>query len=333
MIKAVLMSNEPSKIHQVYGDGRKDRIAERTELYNEVITPENFILHSDFLRKVDVIFSTWHLWDFSDNQLFSMPELKVIFYAAGSVKRFASKVLSRGIRVVSAASANGVSVAMFALAQIILAGKGYFRNIRDSSIPQLRLAKHCFTGPGNFELKVGLIGAGNVARHLIRFLKQFNFIVFVYDPYLSADEARNLGIEKRDNLEDIFKECFVVSNHAPDIPMTRDMITGDMIRLLQPGAVFINTGRGATVREKEMIEVLKQRKDLTALLDVTYPEPPLENSPLYKMENVYMTSHIAGAIGKEVLMMANFVIEQFDKWCKGEKMEGEVTLDILPRLG
>jgi phosphoglycerate dehydrogenase-like enzyme len=101
---------------------------------------------------------------------------------------------------------------------------------------------------------------------------------------------------------------------------------------MQQGATFINTGRGQQINEQELIEVLKERPDLYALLDVTWPEPPPDGSPLYTLANVKLSSHIAGSIGNEVVRMADLVIEEFLCWQAGLPLQHEVTLDMLERM-
>lgn len=69
---------------------------------------------------------------------------------------------------------------------------------------------------------------------------------------------------------------------------------------MRQGATFINTGRGAQVDEAGLIEVFKRRPDLTALLDITCPEPPEDGSELYTLPNIHLSSHIAGSKNDEV---------------------------------
>jgi phosphoglycerate dehydrogenase-like enzyme len=101
---------------------------------------------------------------------------------------------------------------------------------------------------------------------------------------------------------------------------------------MPPNATFINTGRGATVRESELIEVLAARSDLNALLDVTDPEPPLPDSPLWEMKNVVLTSHIAGSIGDEVVRMADYMIEEFESWLDGKPTRFSVSEAMLETM-
>ena len=84
--------------------------------------------------------------------------------------------------------------------------------------------------------------------------------------------------------------------------------------------------------EEDLIGVFSERADLTALLDVTYPEPPVSGSPLYTMPNVHLTSHIAGSMGDEVVRMADYVIEEFQAWQNGQPLRYAVTLEMLSTM-
>jgi len=86
------------------------------------------------------------------------------------------------------------------------------------------------------------------------------------------------------------------------------------------------------VREPEMIAVLAQRPDLFAALDVTYPEPPVENSPLFTLPNVFLTPHIAGSIGPECHRMGRMIVDEVRRYLAGEPLLGEVLRENLPLL-
>ena len=98
---------------------------------------------------------------------------------------------------------------------------------------------------------------------------------------------------------------------------------------MRDGATFINTGRGAQVVEADMIAVLKARPDLTALLDVTSPEPPPADSELWRLPNVMISPHIGGTTGHEVVRLADCVIEEFEAWQAGKPLRYEVTREIF----
>lgn len=103
------------------------------------------------------------------------------------------------------------------------------------------------------------------------------------------------------------------------------MVTGRHFELMKPHATFLNTARGAVVREEEMIEVLTRRKDLTALLDVTHPEPPAAGSPLWSLPNVILTPHIAGSQGRECRRMGRLMVDEFDRWSRGENLRWAIS--------
>lgn len=328
---AAFLCDNPAQIDRVYGQGRRERLAAMVSLRPEVLTGAGLTRTTEGLRELEVLFSTWGMPCLTAAQLDDMPRLRGVFYAAGSVRAFAAPLLERGITLVSAWAANAVPVAEFTLAQILLATKGYFRNVRDCKDPQRFLRGDCFTGPGNFGETVALIGAGQVGRLLIRLLKPFNLRVLVVDPYLSDADASALGVE-RVALEEAFQRALVVSNHLPNIPDTVGLLKRGHFESMRPGAVFINTGRGAQVVEPDLQAVLATRTDLTALLDVTSPEPPPANSAFYALPNVFLSSHIAGSLGDEVVRMADYMLEEFERWTTDQPLRYGVTAAMLATM-
>ena len=329
MMKAAIVAPEGTAA-QVYGAGRRELIAARTDLLIGVVPPDNVTRYLSLLSDVEVIFSTWGMPRLTDEQLDALPGLRAVFYAAGSVQGFALPLLERSITVVSAWRANAVPVAEFTLAQILLACKGYFRNRREyDGLPGSN--RSAFRGPGSYGATVALLGAGAVGRMLIDLLRPFRLRVVVYDPFLSDEAARELGVEQV-TLEVAFAESFVVSNHLADKPETAGLIDGGLLSLLRDGGVFINTGRGRTVNETDLVETLHRRPDLTALLDVTYPEPLPPDSPLLRLPNIQVTSHIAGSVNDETHRLADYCIEEFDRYVKGEPLHHAVTLEMLASM-
>ena len=329
MTRAAFFCNDVSSVDHVYAAGRREKIAAMSALHPTVVTSENLDRELEHLHDLEVIFSTWGMFPLTGDQLDSLPNLKAVFYAAGTVQQFARPFLERGIVVVSGWGANAVPVAEFTLAQILLSNKNYFQNARDSAHPESR--KSATGGPGNFGETVSLLGAGMVGRNVLKLLKPFSLTVLVFDPFLDAEEAVELGVTKV-CLDEAFSRSHVVSNHLANLPETERMIRGSHIASMQSHAVFINTGRGATVAEEEMVDVLRARTDLTALLDVTFPEPPASDSPLYGLENVFMTNHIAGSMNNEVVRLVDYVLEDFEAWQNGRPMRYAITLEALERM-
>ncbi len=320
---------QSERLNRVYAQGRREMLLARAAFHPEIITLANFEAHGEFLSRIEVVFSTWGMPHFSPAQIEAMPKLRAIFYAAGSVQGFARPYLERGIQVFSAWTANGVPVAEWTLAQILLAGKGGQRYERDMRAARRWNGIYC--GRGNFGATISILGAGVIGRRVIELLRPFQLQICVFDPFLSESDAILLGAEKVD-LETAFARGSVVSNHLANLPATVGMLTGAHFDSMAPQATFINTGRGQTVRETEMIEVLQKRPDLTALLDVTHPEPPRQDSPLWAMENVFLTGHIAGSIGDEVVRMADYMIAEFDAWQSRNPTRFSVSLAMLETM-
>src|SRR5690606_19839731 len=120
--------------------------------------------------------------------------------------------------------------------------------------------------------------------------------VAVWDPYLDDADAVASGVERATTLCDLFGGCDVVSIHAPWLPGTNDGMIGlAELRAMPEGATLINTARGALVDEAALVAVLRERQDLYAVLDVSWPEPPEIGSPLYELPNLRLTGHVAGS--------------------------------------
>ena len=309
-LKAVFVCAKKETVDYVYSEAQRKQIAEVTDLMPEIVNTGNF--DSVDLKDVEVIFSTWGMMNFTDEQLDRMPNLKAVFYGAGATDYFARPLLARGIKVISAWKANAIPVAEFVLAQIILSMKNYFSNNWNNK----------FAGPGCYGETVALIGAGAISSKLQEMLKVLNMNLNVL-VIPSRPERRTVS------LEEAFRTAYVVSNHLPNREDNQKVLTKELFASMRQGATFINTGRGAQVDEASLIEVLKARPDLTALLDVTFPEPPEAGSELYTLPNVRLTTHIAGSLNDEVHRMADYVIGDYLHFAAGEPLEHEVTEEML----
>ena len=112
----------------------------------------------------------------------------------------------------------------------------------------------------------------------------------------------------------------------------KGMLKGVHFASMLPYATFLNTGRGAQVVEQELVQVLIARPDLTAILDVTFPEPPVEGSPLYTLPNCILTPHIAGSLGNEVRRMGAYMMAEYDNFRQNKPCQYEVTPEMLKTM-
>ncbi len=152
-------------------------------------------------------------------------------------------------------------------------------------------------GTNAFELAgktVGLLGMGNIGRQVAKRLEAFDAEVVYHDiQRLSEGEGRALGLGYVE-IEDLFRHSDLVSVHVPLVPATRHLVSRDLLGLMKPTAVIVNTARGAIIDESALIEALEKGRIAGAGLDVFESEPVKPDNPLLKMSQVIATPHSAG---------------------------------------
>jgi len=322
-------SPDCSAINRIFDAPRRGRIARVAQLSPVILTPENFGQYREDAARMEVLFATWGIpSELLTPEIF--PQLRVVLYAGGSIKGFGRPLLEREIQITTAKAANALCVAQFCLGQIILACKGYFRNTQLCRQPAMAAPGVAFVGAGLYGEKIALIGMGAVARELVRLLRPFQLQIQAVDPYLAPAEAEMLGVQIV-TMEQAFAEPYVISNHLPNLPELVGVLDGPLFASMRRDATFINTGRGAQVNESGLIEVLRRRPDLTALLDVTDPEPPKPGSPLYELPNVQLSSHLAGAYHDELPRLGDCVIDELERYAAEQPLLYVERLEHLER--
>jgi phosphoglycerate dehydrogenase-like enzyme len=330
-MKAAFFGSETT-IRRVYSRRVVEQLQTLAEFVPHTINRDNLEEHAQALRSVEVGFSTWGMPSFSEEDIRQyLPNLRVLFYGAGSVQRFARPFLACGIDVVSAWAANAIPVAEFTVAQIVLANKGFHQAAMLCKTNRAEAVKYTDSFPGNWGAKVGIIGAGMIGKKVIEMLKPYNLDIYVYDPFLDDETAARLNVKKA-GLTDIFSQCQTISNHVADLPATAGMLNRAHFDIMLPNATFINTGRGRQVVEEDLIAALKAVPTRTAILDVTYPEPVRPDSEFLKMDNVILTPHMAGSKSLEVERMAVYMLEEYRRYLNGEPMLYKVSLSMLETM-
>ena len=330
-MKSALFYDYPPVEGDVFSTQNRARVAAVTDLYPQVVTASNFEQHAAALADVEVIFATWGMTRFEDHHFDAMPKLKAVFYAAGNVKAFAEPLIKRDVILVSAWQANAIGVAEMCLSQILLSLRGYFRTVRQYREEKTFKAKQ-FARPGVQGETIAMIGMGKIGQRLTHLLHDYPLKVIAYDPFLSAERAAQLNIELV-ALDQVFSRAMVICNHMPDLPDTRGTLHRAHFAAMRDGATFVNTGRGAQVVEADLIEVLQNRPDLTALLDVTWPEPPPPASLMWQLPNIVISPHIGGATGDEVVRLVDLVLGEFEAWRAGKPLQHQVTAQVLATMG
>ena len=332
-MNAIFLCETKDTFHSVYAESVVAKLRNAAALTETVFTKADILAAPARFADTQVIFSTWGMPVFTEEEIQAcFPGLECVFYAAGTVQTFARPFLNCGVKVFSAWAANAVPVAELTVAQIILANKGYFLSNRIFHAKDRQTARAAIAGcRGNYGETVGIIGAGMIGKLVIRMLQSYNLKVLVFDPFLPPETAAELGVELC-GLPELFERAFTVSNHLANNAQTKGMLHYDLFRRMRENAVFLNTGRGAQVVEEDLVRILQERPDLTALLDVTEPEPPVEGHPFYTLPNCLLSPHIAGSAGREVVRMAEYMVTEYEAYRSGEPCRYEVTKKMLETM-
>lgn len=287
----------------------------------------------NILKDIEILVTGWGCPFISRDIVVAAPKLKLIAHAAGTVKyHLDPAVFEAGIVVTNAVDANAVPVAEFTLAMIILANKRTFEFRDLYRADPSRGSSHALmdTPIGNYRRTIGIVGASHIGRRVIELLAPFDFSILLYDPHIRPDDEITKQVQLV-SLDELVAKSDVVSLHAPSLPATRGMIGGRELGLMRAGAVLINTARGALVDEAALIAELETGR-ISAIIDVTDPEIPPAESKLYRLPNVFLTPHIAGAIGTERSRLGNLVVDEIERFVAGKQLLHRVEPALLQQL-
>jgi len=331
MRQRLAFAMSPAKTRFVFDEAALGQLGNICEIAaTEPLTEFESAQARGVLRDIDILVTGWGCPFISREVIAAAPRLKLIAHAAGTVKyHLDPAVYEAGIAVTNAAAANAVPVAEFTLAMILLAGKRVFdfRDIyradpsRDSSYAMMD------EPIGNFGRTVGIIGASHIGRRVIHLLQPFDYEVLLYDPFVRPGDEIEAAARLVD-LDTLLATSDMVSLHAPSLPTTRGMIGASQLGLMRDGATLINTARGALVDEAALIDELTTGR-LSAVIDVTDPEIPPPDSALFRLPNVFLTPHIAGAVGIERRRLGNLVVAEIERYLDGTALHYGVVASTL----
>ena len=237
----------------------------------------------DFAADADII------WLFGANialdaeALRQLPKCKALFRSGSGMDALpCEEAKKRGVLLFNTPQSISESVAEHAVSLLFSAARHivqFDKQVRqgewDSSNKQTRWH---LTGR-----TLGLVGYGNIARHVEKMVSGFDMRVLHFDPF-APDST---------DLDELLKNSDFISLHCPLTDDTRHLINAEKLALMKPNALLINTSRGGVVDEKALIEALKNNQIGGAALDVTEVEPPDAANVLLTLDNVIITPHVA----------------------------------------
>jgi phosphoglycerate dehydrogenase-like enzyme len=304
--------------------------AQLAEFAEPVLLPDDMLFAGrvePYLEGITAVITGWKGPRLTD-VLAPQGSIAYVSHAAGSIRLLGiTHALAEGrIRVSHSATAIGEAVAEFTLAQIL----AHLRLHRRMDAEMRAGAdwfplRHTVLGGLMRMQKVGLVGMGYIGRMVRELLRPFRCEVLVYDPFLGAAEAERLGVTLC-SLEDLFRDCPIVSLHAPNIEATHGMIRKAHFDMMQDGALVVNTARAGIIEEGAMLAALQERR-IFAALDVFDDEPVPDDDPLLKLPNVYLTPHCAGHTRESYVLQGTNAVEDMRRYFAGEPLLQEIPSD------
>ncbi|MGH7544626.1 MAG: phosphoglycerate dehydrogenase, partial [Gemmatimonadota bacterium] len=196
-----------------------------------------------------------------------------------------------GVLVLHAPAGNAVSAAELTFALLLSLARRIPR--ADRSVREGRWER-ASKGVEGYGKTLGLVGCGRIGAEVARRARAFGMRVAAYDPYLSPDRAREMGVELV-TLPDLLDESDFLSIHAPLTEETRGLLGREELARMKPGAFLLNMARGGIVDERALADALAAGKLAGAALDVFEKEPPPADHPLLALDNVILTPHLGAA--------------------------------------
>lgn len=221
------------------------------------------------------------------------------------------------VPVVYARNANAVSVAEYVMAAVLHVS----RNLSGASadVKAGGWDRREFGGTEVYGKTLGLVGVGEISHRVARRASAFGMRLLGHDPFVAPYDYPivETGVELT-GMDDLLAASDFVSLHVPLSEGTRDLLSGETLRKMKPGAWLINTSRGSVVNEADLSRVLDEGCLGGAVLDVLGEEPPHEDNPLPAHERTILTPHVAGMTEEAQVKTSMLVAREVIKVLRGE---------------
>lgn len=259
------------------------------------------------------------------------PRLKLIGRAGvGTDNIDKPAATEKGIVVMNTPFGNTTSAAEQAIALIFATARNTAR--ADRLMHDKKWEKKDLVGSEVFEKTLGLIGMGKIGSHVAKVMAAAGMKIIAYDPFLSADRAKQMGVELV-TLEEIQKRADFVTIHTPLTDQTRGLLSLDFMKKMKPGVRIINCARGNIIDEAALAELVKSGHIAGAALDVFAKEPLDPASPLIGVKNMLLTPHLGASTEEAEERCGLQMAEQVIKYFKDGEIVNAVNLDITREKG
>lgn len=259
-----------------------------------------------------------------------MPNLKIVGVCRAGVENVnVEEATKRGILAVNVKGRNAEAVSDFTMGLIL----SEVRNIARAhySVKNREWRKTFSNSDNVIQLKnktIGLVGFGYIGQLVAKKLSGFDVKVVVFDPFISEEFAQEKNVTLVSK-EELFKISDIVSVHARLVSATKNMIDKECIDSMKKTAIFINTARSGLVDYDALALALKEKRILGAALDVFNSEPVNPKSPFIDLDNVTLTTHIAGTTSEVLANSPGMLMEDIKKVLNGEDASFIVNPEVL----
>ena len=211
-----------------------------------------------------------------------------------------------GIIVMNTPYGNAVTTAEHAIALMMSLVRMIPR--ADKSTREGKWEKSKFNGTEITGKYLGLIGCGNIGSIVANRAIGLKMKVLAFDPFLTKEKASELGVEKVE-LDYLLKNSDIISLHTPMTEDTKNIISSKAIGVMKKGSRIINCARGGIINEKALYDALTNKKIRAAGLDVYDDEPSTSSNPLFSLDNILLSPHIAGVTQEATIRMSKQAVQ------------------------
>ncbi len=253
--------------------------------------------------------------------------LKVIGRAGSGLDNVDKNAASKkGIVVMNTPGGNTITTAEHSVAMLFSVARLIPQ--ATASMKEGKWEKKKFMGVELFNKTLGIIGLGNIGGQVAKKALGLEMNVIAYDPFLSEDQAKAMGIKKV-SIEELFSQADFITIHSPLTAETKGLISAKNIAKMKDGVRIINCARGGIINEEDLYEALKSGKVAGAALDVFEKEPP-ENSPLLTLDNIICTPHLGASTEEAQENVALAVADQIADYLVHGTIRNAVNFPSIP---
>ncbi|WP_174734048.1 phosphoglycerate dehydrogenase [Mesobacillus harenae] len=264
----------------------------------------------------------------TDELLDKMPSLRIIARAGVGVDNIdVNAATRRGIIVVNAPDGNTISTAEHTFAMMA----SLMRNIPQAhqSVKNYEWKRNQYIGSELYGKTLGIVGMGRIGTELAKRAKVFGMNVNVFDPFLTKERAKNLGVESSD-LETVLKQADIISVHTPLTNETRGLINEQTLPLTKKGVYLLNCARGGIIDELALAKFIEMGHVAGAALDVFEVEPPGDH-PLLKLDSVIVTPHLGASTREAQLNVATQVAREVREYFEEKPVSNSINLPAISK--